>query len=531
MPQAERVRALTTLLDGAAGRDFRREVSHWIVQALCVERLVPQVYAAWRPVVGEAMLFFGSHLSTPRLVPKVIEQLEFAPDTLAEVRLLRLIAKVPALQKLGQVIARNRHLHPAVRRELTQLENGIRDVTIDEIRNVIMHELGPKLERYAVEIDNQIFSEASVSAVVRFTWYNPQGRRREQGVFKVLKPFVREHFAEEMDLLSRLAEHLGSKHKEYGFSKHTLSDTFKDVRCLLQHEVRFRGDQANLREASHLYSSIAAIRVPQVIRPLCTSTITALTEEHGEKITKAAARLPKRQRPRIADQLIEAVIAVPLLAPGEKTIFHADPHAGNLLYNNRSGTLTLLDWALTGHITQEQRRQIALLFLMTFLRDQEGVCEAVEAISSGGKKRSAPQARIIREQITQFFEEHPLPRMPQAVDVINLLERVAWQGVCLPSSLIMLRKAVFTLEGILHELAGSNARMESMVARRLLQRWLKSPTNVGWPLSVRDWFAVYWSAVFYGSRMAIGIAHQFSSHGRSSGANGLTTIHHSGSAA
>jgi len=531
MPKTERVRVLTAMLEGDAGHGFRRELTRWLVQVLSVERLVPQAYVEWRPVVREAMLFFGSHLSTPRLVPKLIEQLELAPDTLPEVRLVRLIAKVPALQKLGQVIARNRHLHPSVKRELTGLENGMRDVTIDEIRRLIVHDLGSKLQRYQVDVEGRIFVEASVSAVVRFTWYNPKRRQREHGVFKVLKPYVREFFLEEMDLLARLAEHLGTRHQEYGFGEHVLSDTFNDVRRQLRHEVRFRREQANLREASRLYRTVSAIRIPQVIRPLCTSNITALTEEYGEKITKAAAGQPNWRRSRMAEQLIEAVIAVPLLTPGRRTIFHADPHAGNLLYKNQSGTLTLLDWALTGHITEEQRRLLALLFVMTLLRDQEGVCAAIEALNPGGKRRSTAQIRIIREQVTQFFEEQPLPSLPRAIDMMDLLERMAWQGVRLPNNLVMLRKAVFTLDGIMHELAGSNANMEVAILRRRLQQWLKSPTNAGWPLSTRDWVAVYWSAIFYGNRVALGILHQLSGHGRSSGANGLTTIHHSGSAA
>ena len=77
-----------------------------------------EVYAEWRPLVRDAMIYFGSHLSTARLAPKLVEQIELPLDTTPEKRLLRLIAKVPGLQKLGQVIARNRHLHPSVRREL-----------------------------------------------------------------------------------------------------------------------------------------------------------------------------------------------------------------------------------------------------------------------------------------------------------------------------------------------------------------------------------------------------------------------------
>jgi hypothetical protein len=73
--------------------------------------------------------------------------------------------------------------------------------------------------------------------------------------------------------------------------------------------------------------------------------------------------------------------------------------------------------------------------------------------------------------------------------------------------------------------------MEFVIVRRLLQQWFKSPTTAGWPLSARDWLAVYWSAIFYSSRVALGILHQLSTPEQSSGENGLSTIQHCGSAA
>ena len=150
-------------------------------------------------------------------------------------------------------------------------------MTAEEIRSIIVQNLWPRLEQYAVEIEPKIFCEASVSAVMRFTWYNPERRQRERGVFKVMKPYVAAYFAEDMDLLARLAAHLGSKHQEYGFAEHVLPETFNDVRRLLKHEVEFVREQANLHKASRLYSSAKSIHIPHVIRPLCTSTITALT--------------------------------------------------------------------------------------------------------------------------------------------------------------------------------------------------------------------------------------------------------------
>jgi predicted unusual protein kinase regulating ubiquinone biosynthesis (AarF/ABC1/UbiB family) len=115
------------------------------------------------------MMFVVMHLSPARLAPKLLEQLELPSNTSAEVRLLRLIARVPGLQKLGQVIARNRNLRPALRKALARLENGIRDVRPEDVVEIIRRELGPRLHKFAVAIAPAILSEASVSAVVRFT--------------------------------------------------------------------------------------------------------------------------------------------------------------------------------------------------------------------------------------------------------------------------------------------------------------------------------------------------------------------------
>ncbi|HEU5336075.1 MAG TPA: hypothetical protein VFU27_08935, partial [Terriglobales bacterium] len=182
-----RIRLLQTALDSPAGPALRKLAGKWIIEHLTIEELVPEKYARWRVLVQDAMQFTVWTLSSARLAPKLVEQYELPADTPTERRLLRLIAKVPGLQKLGQVLARNRHLLPALRRALSELENGIRDMEIAGVRSIIARELGPRLRRNQVKLRPEMFSEASVSAVVRFTWWNPQTRRRERGVFKVLK--------------------------------------------------------------------------------------------------------------------------------------------------------------------------------------------------------------------------------------------------------------------------------------------------------------------------------------------------------
>jgi ubiquinone biosynthesis protein len=479
-------------------------MARWIVDEIVpVGSLVPESYLKWRPPVRDAMMYVVAHLSPERLAPKLLEQIELPLNAPAELRLLRLIAKVPGLQKLGQVIARNQHLRPALRTALAKLENGIRDVKPEDIRAIIEQSLGTRVKRFELRIAPTILSEASVSAVVRFTWRNPSSARRERGVFKVLKPHIPQYFAEDMRYLQGLAQYFGEQHHTYGFEADLIPDTFRKVRRLLRHEVNFVREQETLREAGALYKSIPGVRVPRVIKPLCTSTITALTEAPGIKVTSAAARLSRSARQKLAEQLIEALVAVPLFAATPDAIFHGDPHAGNLLYDARSRELTILDWALRERLGREQRRHLALLFLMVSLRDPVGTFNEIVALSRPRIHRASPRGRMIRTLASEFIDELPASHLPSGADAMRLLERVAIRGVKFPSSLIMLSKVMFTLEGILGDIVGSDMGFGLTLARQVAQHWLSNRSAFRSPLQTRDWLTLQCSTLLYSSRMLV----------------------------
>jgi len=488
-------------LKGPAAEALREAMARWIVDEIVpVARLVPKAYVKWRPPVRDAMMFVVMHLSPARLAPKLLEQLELPSNTSAEVRLLRLIARVPGLQKLGQVIARNRNLRPALRKALARLENGIRDVRPEDVVEIIRRELGPRLHKFAVAIAPAILSEASVSAVVRFTWRNPENGHRERGVFKVLKPHIPEYFAEDMEYLRGLAQYFADRHRNYGFPQHLIPDTFKKVRRLLRHEVNFVREQKTLLEARSLYRSMKGVRVPRLIHPLCTSRITALSEERGIKVTNAAARLSAARRTTIAEQLVEALIAVPLFAAKEDAVFHGDPHAGNLLYNSRTSELTIIDWALRERLSRDQRRHLALLFLMVGLRDPVGTCNEVLALTQPHIKVASARGRTVEKLVRYFVDELPLLRLPSGADAMRLLEHVAMNGIKFPGPLIMLSKVMFTLDGLLEDVGGSGG-MSFTIARQVAQHWIRNRKEFRSPLITKDWMTLECSALLYCSRL------------------------------
>lgn len=499
----EKTRTVEGILNSPIGISLRETMARWIVETVVpVETLVPKTYVEWRSPVRDAMIFVVSHLSSSRLAPKLVEQLELPDQAPAEVRLLRLIAKVPGLQKLGQVIARNQHLHPALRKELSRLENGIHDVMPSDIRAIIQKELGPKLTRFRVEIASTILKEASVSAVVRFRWTNPKTGQAQRGVFKVLKPYIREYFAEDMDYLQDLADYFGDRHHNYGFAPDLIPDTFRKVRRLLKHEVNFIREQQTLLQASTQYRSIRGVRIPRVIKDLCTKNVTALTEERGIKITNATIRLPVELRRAVAEQMVEALVAVPLFSSAEEAIFHGDPHAGNMLYNKGTRELALIDWALREKLNRETRRHLALLFLMVTLRDPVGVTNEVIALSEqSAAALNLKRRRLIRTTVQQFLNEPA--STSRAADAMRLLERIAIQGIKFPTPLIMLSKVMLTLEGVLRDIVGVDTDMTFAIARQVARQWIVNRSAFSSPLRLRDWLAVQCSALLFAPRLGI----------------------------
>lgn len=502
-PTAVRVQRVESILNGPAGDSVRSALGGWIAQVVSVDVLVPDEYRKWRPLVRDSIEFLFSRLSAGRLSAKLVEQADLPLDTPPARRLLELIARMPGIQKLGQVIARHQRLDPYLRKALSQLENEIRDASPKAIRSILAEQLGPNLRKYAVKVDRSIFSEASVSAVIRFSYREPGAKQRVPGVFKVIKPHVRDYFTEDLLLLQQLSDFLAQGHG-YGFATRHVAEMVSEVRLLLEHELDFKREQATLVEAGHTYRINTAISVPILVAPLCTTEIIAMSEEPGTKITEVFPGKPYWRR-RVAEQLVEALVTVPLLSRDSSVVFHSDPHAGNLLYDERAGKVGILDWALTERLSRDLRRHLARLVIMTVLRNPGGVRDALVQLASPSERRDPAKLRLIQERVESFFKNLPWNRGAGSIDAMLLLDQIALQGVRFPAALALFQKALFTLDGVLHDIAGSEVSISYLLVRDFIIRLLVSCGLDHPPLSVGDLLAVERSGLLYPGRLGASV--------------------------
>lgn len=501
-------REIRLLLESIDWKKSQKAMAHLLSDILPFENLVPEVHKAWRPVVKEALIFLAGRLPPERLIPKLIEQI-IKPDRPLELRFLQFITRMPTLQKLGQIIARNRNLEPHFRAQLIHLENSIRDVGAVEIQKIISGELGDKLKRFHVKPEEVIHSEASVSAVIRFTWINPSSLREEQGVFKVRKPGITKCFKSEMKILKSLAGHLSKNCPDSMLEAVDLAALFKEVNNHLKKELDPELEQQNLVAANNRFRNLPGIRIPKLIEELSTPRLTAMSFEEGQKVTEAY-QVNAWRKSELTILLVEALIATPLYSSEEEAVFHADPHAGNLFVNEKNRELVILDWSLTENLTREERHNITRLVSALFLRDEQLIFDVLNELSVGRELENENQAEAVFKRIRSYVRDlHPL-NLPSLNAVLQLLDEVTLTGIRFSTGLVIFRKMLLTLDGVLKDVGG-HIPLESVLAHYAFKEWIrlcwgmnslemmKKPVT----LSPMDSLTLFQSAQWFGLRTGL----------------------------
>ena len=313
--------------------------------------LVPARYHAYLPLVSDSLGYFLDRLSPDRQARILDQQLALGADTALDLRLTCLLAHCPTLHKLGQVMARDRRLAPALRRSLQRLESSQPTVPLSEVLPLIRQAAG---DSPGITIARRPLAEASVAVIVPFTWRTAGSPLGEEGVFKVLKPDVVEHLEEDLSVWPALGAFLEERSAQLGLASVAFSEVLSNVAERLVSEVRLDREQEHLSRAHTLHEHDSRVVVPRLL-PMCTPRVTAMQRIHGVKVTDIMGTAARRRA--LASLIAEALLARPFWDPADVAVFHADPHAGNLLAT-ADGRLGVLDWSLVAHLDGAQRAAI-----------------------------------------------------------------------------------------------------------------------------------------------------------------------------
>jgi ubiquinone biosynthesis protein len=441
--------------------------------------LLPAKYQAFRPLVADGVRFFLGKLPREWVHAALAEQIAFPPGTRFPTRAEAFARHFPTLHKLCQVVARDGRLDPDLRRRLQALESTRPAVPVDLVVGALRREIGPSRE---FRLGARALAEGSVAVVVPF-----RRDRGGEGVFKILKPGIEDRLGRELDLLGPLGSFLEGRAADLGLPEIPLSETLSRVARQLQAEIRLDVEQVHLATARGFYAGFPLVEIPALLEP-CTPRLTAMHRVRGTKVTDGV--LEGWQGRWLAEIVAEALLARPFWSPEPVALFHGDPHAGNLL-RTKNRRLAVVDWSLAVEVTKADREALAQVVLAGIRRDEKRLCQSVAALAE-----VEPNPDALRAVVTRALSELSAGTAPSVVWTLRLVDRVALTGRArIPERLLLLAKALFTVRGVLDDLAGQEVANAVLVRRGLSQvlrefprRFVLSPTwrGFGSHLSTAD---------------------------------------------
>jgi ubiquinone biosynthesis protein len=314
---------------------------------------------------------------------------------------------------------------------------------------VLESDLGAPIDEVFAEFDWSPLAAASIGQthLARLT-------TGEAVVVKVQRPGINELMERDLAALALLAN-LAQRRTPFGRELRS-GDLVEQFSKSLREELDFRREADAMLEMASGLGPDSGVRVPVVYRRLCSRRILVQERFHGTPLTDAV-ELDSEHRAKLARQLLASTIDQVM----KRGFFHADPHPGNI-FALADGSLGLIDFGAVGRLGPVEQRAIVDMFFALARRDVGLLREAVVLLTGGTETASDEELERV---LGRLLAEHVRPGTG-TVDPAVMQELVATLsrlGLRLPGDVVLLSRALVTVDGTMRALSPTMTLMGGMV--------------------------------------------------------------------
>jgi ubiquinone biosynthesis protein len=391
-------------------------------------------------------------------LPKDLEP----PSTPVKVRLM--IEELgPTYVKVGQIVSSQASTIPSDWEvELERLQSDVPPFPNEQVRQIIIEELGAPPEEIYATFEPQPFAAASTAQVHRATLQD--GTRV---AVKVQRPYIAAQMKADIGIMQNAARVISSR-SEYVRSI-DLVGMLEEFGEGALNELDYGGEAYNALRLAKNLESIPGVHIPTVFTNLSTSKVLTMEFVEGVKASNVEAiTRANLDRDLLGRSALQAIVKQ-LLIDG---FFHADPHPGNLLVNLKTGVLTFIDTGMVGELNLQQRMNLIQLLIAVSQSDVSAMGQILRALSTPFVDHVDDQAfyRDFERRIGRYVHAGVGISFGQSVNVsFDLLRE---HGLRLDPSLTLAVKALMQGEAItavLHPGSGLTVEGVQMVKDLIVQ--------------------------------------------------------------
>ena len=358
------------------------------------------------------------------------------------VRLRRVLEEAGGVYvKLGQIAATRPDLvPPAICTALAGLQNQVAPAPAEGVKLVLETELGGEMETIFAEFDWEPLAAASIGQTYRARLHSG-----EPVVVKIQRPGIQDVMERDLAALALLAA-LAQRRTPFGQGVRS-GEMLDQFATSLRAELDFRREADAMGEMTALLGPASDVRVPVVYRELCTQRV--LVQERFEGFTLAdtaqleASSIDRRALgERLLRSTLEQVLRIGL--------FHADPHPGNI-FAFPDGTLGLIDFGAVGRLDPIQQSAVVDMLAALVRRDASLLRDGIERVAE--MSDSVAPERLERALARLMADNVRVTGAVEPTVFQDLVRTLAEFGIRLPADLVVLSRALVTLDGTLRVLS------------------------------------------------------------------------------
>ena len=275
----------------------------------------------------------------------------------------------PVYIKLGQWLSSRADILPQpYLEELSKLQDSVPSAPFDQVRPIIEKDLGSIDEKFDY-IDSNPISGASLGQVYRGSISG------QQIAVKVKRPGIEKIVAKDLLVLKKvlpLALRFVDPNLRYS-AKAMLSQFIETI----HEEMDYKNEVQNLKRIKADMAGSNNVIVPSVYDDYSSKNVLTMEYLPGIKVTNVQALDEKGiDRERLVIDVHKVFFTMLL----KHSVFHADPHPGNISVTD-DGRLILYDYGMVGRINNETRFKLIRLYLALVEKNPPRVVNAMNDLS------------------------------------------------------------------------------------------------------------------------------------------------------
>jgi ubiquinone biosynthesis protein len=373
--------------------------------------------------------------------------------------------------KLGQFLSTRADLLPAeVVAELSHLQDGVVPVGRDEIRALLVEDLGMEPEHAFSSFDDAPIAAASIAQVHRATTLSGA-----DVVVKVQRPGLAAVVERDLDILLQLARK--AERRSAQARRYRALELVEGFVASIREELDFRVEARNIAAIRGAMPADTPVRVPVVHAELSTSRVLVMDRFDGADLRDAGPLLdlPGVDRQELARELLRGMLTQVLV----EGTFHADPHPGNVMVLSEGG-LALIDFGAVGRLDPLQLAALRTMVQAVQRRDPELLRSAVTDVARVARELDED---LLERALAHFMAQRLGQGMPADAAMFNDLFRLVMEfGLAFPPDVAAVFRCLGTLEGTLALLAPGFAMIDEVLKHGA--GWLMDSVSVA---SVSEW--------------------------------------------